>query len=90
MTLYYTITTVTTVGYGDISATSNLEMILACFTMITGVLIFSLTTSTVVSIVESFDDSNEEVTKKLDILHHMKIDYHISETLYHECYASLS
>ena len=44
--LYFTVTTITTVGYGDISATNGLEQIFCIFIMLMGVIGFSLATST--------------------------------------------
>ena len=39
--VYFTITTVTTVGYGDISATTGVEKIICILIMLTGVMAFS-------------------------------------------------
>ena len=44
--LYFTVTTITTVGYGDISATNGLEQMFCIVIMIMGVIGFSLATST--------------------------------------------
>lgn len=44
--LYFTVTTITTVGYGDISANNPLEQWFCIFIMIIGVIGFSLATST--------------------------------------------
>ena len=43
---YFTVTTFTTVGYGDISATSTFERMVAIFLMIIGVFAFSFATGT--------------------------------------------
>ena len=44
--LYFTVTTITTVGYGDISANNPTEQLFCIFTMLMGVIGFSLATST--------------------------------------------
>ena len=48
---YYVVTTITTVGYGDIGATNYLERIFAIILMLLGVFSFSLLSSSVASIV---------------------------------------
>ena len=49
--LYWTITTITTVGYGDISATNMAERIVACIIMVIGVIAFSFSTGSLSSII---------------------------------------
>lgn len=55
---YFTVTTLVTVGYGDISAVSEAEKILCSFLMILGVVSFSFATGALTSIISS-SDSNE-------------------------------
>ena len=43
---YFTVTTITTVGYGDISGTNFTERLICIFLMITGVLFFSFSSGT--------------------------------------------
>jgi len=40
--LYFTLTTLTTVGYGDYSATNSYEAIFICFILVAGVTFFSV------------------------------------------------
>jgi len=49
--LYWTTTTFTTVGYGDISATTNTEMLFCIVMMIVGVIAFSYANGTLSSII---------------------------------------
>lgn len=49
--LYWTITTITTVGYGDISATNTHERIVASIIMIIGVIAFSFAIGSLSSII---------------------------------------
>ena len=51
ISLYWTITTITTVGYGDISATNILEMGFASIMMLIGVVSFSFANGTLASII---------------------------------------
>ena len=58
--IYFTITTFTTVGYGDISSKNTPERLLGCATMVIGVLAFSYATGTFSSLI-----SNEDARKAL-------------------------
>ena len=49
--LYLTIVTISTVGYGDISGTTNSEMIFCCFMMLMGVCSFSYANGSLASII---------------------------------------
>jgi hypothetical protein len=51
--LYFSGITFTTVGYGDITAISVIEKIVAVFLMITGVIAFSFATGTLASIIQN-------------------------------------
>lgn len=53
--LYWAITTLCTVGYGDISARTNLEKFLAICWMLFGLFFFSLTISNISSMMSSID-----------------------------------
>lgn len=52
---YFSITTIVTVGYGDITAINAGEKILACFLMIFGVVAFSFATGALSSIISNID-----------------------------------
>lgn len=49
---YYTITTITTVGYGDISANTNNEKIVAIIIMFTGVIAFSFASGSLTNFIQ--------------------------------------
>ena len=53
--MYYSVTTITTVGYGDISGKNTYERILSVITMILGVIAFSYATSALSSLVAADD-----------------------------------
>ena len=55
VSLYFTITTITTVGYGDISATSSTERVFCIFIMLMGVIGFSFATGALSSIIQNYD-----------------------------------
>ena len=53
--MYYVVTTITTVGYGDISATNDVERIFAQLLMIVGVIGFSFASGSLSSIMSNYD-----------------------------------
>lgn len=54
--MYFTVTTVLTVGYGDITAYSVSEKIFCIFLMVFGVISFSFSTGTLSSLIISIDE----------------------------------
>ena len=52
---YWTISTITTVGYGDISGTNPLEEGFCAIIMICGVISFSFANGSLASIIQNFD-----------------------------------
>jgi hypothetical protein len=63
--LYWTYTTMSTVGYGDISARTNLEKILSIFLMIFGVCFFSFTIGSLASIFNRIDSKEATLNNKM-------------------------
>lgn len=70
LAVYWTVTTITTVGYGDISATktNNLEMLFCSGAMIIGVIAFSFANGSLSSIISEYDSTNANLQQKLVIL----------------------
>lgn len=64
--LYWTFTTLTTVGYGDISAKTMPQMIYCMATMVVGVAFFGYVLSNVASILARLDSAREEYLSLLD------------------------
>ena len=55
MSLYFSMTTITTVGYGDISAKNTAERMICVILHIIGVLSYSLAAGSLTSIIENYD-----------------------------------
>ena len=66
--MYWTVTTITTVGYGDISGGTPIEHIFCIFIMLIGVMAFSFAGGSVASFLESYDSQNAIYKEKLAVL----------------------
>ena len=65
---YFTVTTITTVGYGDISGTNQVERLICMFLMILGVLFFSFSSGYLTSLIANMDQASFEMKKKISLL----------------------
>jgi hypothetical protein len=65
---YFTVTTIVTVGYGDITPVSIVEKILCVLLMITGVIGFSFVTGALASIISNEDSNQAILQQQLSIL----------------------
>lgn len=54
--IYFSMTTLSTVGFGDITPRSNLEKITGCIVMFSGVGFFSYIMGKFISIIQSFGE----------------------------------
>lgn len=90
MAFYWTITTITTVGYGDIEGTNDLERIFCSIIMIIGVILFSFANGALASIADTDDASSGG--EKLEIINKahknfrlsMKFNIQIQKMIKHE------
>ena len=82
LSFYWTLMTVTTVGYGDVSAGTTIERIYNLFIMSFGVLMYSFAIGSLSSIVAAMDQKSEEMNEKLKILASIKKEYHLDKELY--------
>jgi hypothetical protein len=63
--VYWTYTTMSTVGFGDITAKTSLEKILSIFLMIFGVCFFSFTIGSLASIFNRIDGKEATMNSKM-------------------------
>ena len=54
--IYFTVTTITTVGYGDVSISTKTEKIFCILSMLVGVISFSFASGSLASILSSIDN----------------------------------
>ena len=79
---YWTVTTITTVGYGDILASTIGERIFCSIIMIIGVFLYSYTIGSLSSILLSLDSRREKLNKKMEILVELSREFNMSKVFY--------
>lgn len=82
VSFYWTLTTVTTVGYGDINAGTTIERIYNLFIMSFGVLMYSFAIGSLSSIVSTLDAKTAEMNQKLQILSSIKKEFSLDQEIY--------
>ena len=82
ISFYWTITTITTVGYGDISGSNIYEMMFCSIIMIVGVISFSFANGALASIMSNYDNHNANFQEKLTILNKCHKEYKLPTELY--------
>ena len=80
--IYWTVQTVTTVGYGDIPGTNSAERIFCSIIMVLGVCSFSFVNGSLASVLSSYDSQHSKHQIKVNTLNNFKRDFHIDLPLY--------
>lgn len=65
---YFTITTITTVGYGDMSAETGNEMIICIFIMLVGVIAFAMASGALTNYIAQQEERSERYEAKMAVL----------------------
>lgn len=84
VSIYWTITTITTVGYGDISATNMPERIFCSFVMLLGVFSFSIANGSLSQILNAYDHQKVEYQEKIEIVDKLQKKYNLPSNIYKE------
>lgn len=79
--IYWTFTTLTTVGYGDISAKTAGQMLFTCFVQVMGVGVFGFILSNVASLLSRSDAAREHHMDNLDKVETFMRTHHIPTEL---------
>lgn len=87
---YFTVTTITTVGYGDISGSTKTEKVFCIIIMVVGVIAFSVASGSLASIITSYDTKNAKLEIRLQKLKKMYKDYSLPLELYGKIRQSLT
>ena len=81
---YFTVTTIMTVGYGDITAQSLIEKIVCIVVMSIGVVAFSFATGSISSIISNSDSKAAMLKEKMKTLDQIQSEYDIDRELYNK------
>eukprot|EP00347_Sterkiella_histriomuscorum_P023005 403336321 len=81
---YFTVTTIVTVGYGDITAQNTGERIIAIFLMIIGVISFSFASGSLSSLISNYDSSQAKLKEKIATLNDIREQHKIGPELFDE------
>ena len=87
---YFTITTFSTVGYGDISGQNSIERSFCVIIMIVGVTAFAWGTSVLTNLLQNYDKEDEELDQKMLMLSKIYDNYCIPLKLYDSIKKSIS
>ena len=68
VSLYWAITTLCTVGYGDIAARNLIEMVFASCIMLLGTLLYGYSINYVGALIDKIDNRNKELSEKMMII----------------------
>ena len=77
-------TTLVTVGYGDITAYSNEEKMLCIILMIVGVISFSFATGALASILTSYDSKEALMKEKIATLNDITMEYDLDINMFNK------
>lgn len=82
ISFYWTITTITTVGYGDITATNLEERVFCSAVMVLGVISFSFANGSLSSILSSYDNKKLVYMEKVESLDKLQKKYKLPPSIY--------
>lgn len=88
--LYFTVTTVATVGYGDITPHNIYERMYCIAMMCLGVSIFTFVSGALSSILSNYDNQQAQLQEKLLYLNKLRGQYQINDKLYMEIKKALT
>lgn len=79
---YFSVTTITTVGYGDISGTNTTEYWMCFFLHLIGVLSYSFAAGSLTMIIQNYDQINNKHQDKIITLNRLYKEAKFPEELY--------
>jgi hypothetical protein len=89
VSFYWATTTITTVGYGDISGTTDIERIFCTIIMLFGVIAFSFANGSLTSIIQNIDSNNALFEQEINMLNEIYKDYCLPLELYNRLKKSI-
>ena len=86
---YFAVTTITTVGYGDISGNSTVEMWICFFLHLIGVLSYSFASGSLTTIISNYDNINDKNKDKINIINNLFKNKKLPPELYYSLLAAV-
>jgi hypothetical protein len=86
---YFTMQTLTTVGYGDIAIVRMDEIMVVTLLQFIGVLCFSFASGSLTSLISNTEDQQSQVQEKLIVLNRLLTEYKLPKDLYFNLRAQL-
>jgi len=80
--LYFSVTTLATVGYGDISACNLTERVVCSLMMLVGIFVYSVTIGSLTNLLASIDRRKAVLNQKLELLVELAGRYDLSKLFY--------
>ena len=88
--IYFIIVTITTVGYGDITGISNIEIGFQIFLLIIGTIAYSFTISYISNMIIKINKKSMSFEKNIEIIQEIKLHHpHMKNSLYNEVLRNL-
>lgn len=87
--VYWTVTTLCTIGYGDITPASDIERAVVVFVELAGVFFYSYTIGTITSLMADMDKRKAKLDAKLIILQDIAKKYNIGRMFYEKIKSAL-
>ena len=84
MAFYFAATTVTTVGYGDITASNELEQFFATVMLFIGVIVYAYSAGSLSSVITNFDFQQEGKKRKIETLNFIQKQYNLPQSLHRD------
>ena len=79
--VYWVVTTITTIGFGDITPRNNSEKIFTIIVMCFGVSLYSITIGNLITLITSIDQKKKYLNTKLDLLHNLANDISLPDPI---------
>lgn len=87
--VYWTVTTLCTIGYGDVTPASDVERAVVVFVELAGVFFYSYTIGTITSLMADMDKKKAKLDAKLIILQDIAKKYNLSRVFYEKLKTAL-
>lgn len=79
---YFTVTTITTVGYGDMPISTKLEKIIVIFIMLAGVIGFAMASGALTNMISQSEAKSKMYEEKMSVLDKLQNDHVMEHDLY--------